>query len=197
MNDGLLRQRRNLLLVSALLWLLRYGKVNFTKMSLGGFDVTFDRPEALYIVIWIAFGYFLYRYYQYFVRYGSHEVADAFKSRMDGLALTWMAKIHKAHPDWDTNTGYPKMLDLLKAGFVVRSQERIMENGQDKGRRPFVVRLSKWAVAGRIVLASLDALFRSTVGTDYLLPFLFALAVLLYCGGSDWRGGIGVLLTAE
>jgi hypothetical protein len=197
MNEGLLRQRRNLILVCAVLWLLRFGEVGLEKMSLAGFDVTFNRPEALYLAIWIAFAYFLYRYYQYFVRYGQQGVSDAFKSRLDHLALVWMARVQKQHEGWETKTGFPKMLDLSKARFVVRSEERIMENGREIGRQPFEVRLNRWAVAARIVLAVLDAVFRSTVGTDYLLPFLLALGVLLYCGSSDWPGGIGLLLSSS
>lgn len=194
MNEGLLRQRRNLILVCTVLWLLRFGEVKLEKMSLAGFDVTFNRPDALYLAIWIAFAYFLYRYYQYFVRFAQQEVLDAFRSRMDNLALVWMARVQKVHPGWETKTGFPRMIDLFKTTFVVRSEERIMEGGKEVGRREFEVRLNRPMVAARITLSIIDAVFRSTVGTDYLLPFLLALGVLLYCGSSDWQGGLGVLL---
>lgn len=109
MNEGLLRQRRNLFTVCVLLWAFKYGQVQFTKMSVAGFDITFNRPEVLYLSLWAAFGYFFYRYYQYFVRHGEHEVTTLFKGKFEQLALDWMAKVHRDHPEWETKTGYPKM----------------------------------------------------------------------------------------
>lgn len=83
---------------------------------------------------------------------------------------------------------------LLKAGFVVRSEERIIQNGQEQGRREFEVRLNRWSVGGRIVASVLEGVFRSTIGTDYLLPFVIALCILLYCGRGDWPGGLAEVL---
>lgn len=193
-NEGLLRQRRNLMTVCILLWLLKYGQVEFSKLSFAGFDVTFNRPEALYLCLWAAFAYFLYRYYQYFVRYGQSEVTSHFKNGLDQSALDWMAKIHRAHPEWDTKIGYPKLGDLFRSRFIVRAEERIMEQGQDKGGRPFEVRLNRWHVLWRLIRVVGEGVLRSTVVTDYLLPFVLALSVLLYCGGGEWQGGFWRLI---
>jgi hypothetical protein len=194
MNEGLLRQRRNLFTVCLLLWALKYGQVQFTKASFAGFDVTFHRPEVLYLALWASYAYFLYRYYQYFVRHGAHEVSTLFEGKFERLALNWMAKVHRQHPEWETKTGYPKMWELVKCGFLVCSEERIMENGQEKGRRSFEVRLNPAVAWTRMFASVLEGTFRSTVGTDYLLPFVIALTVLLYCGRGDWPGSLSEVL---
>lgn len=195
MNEGLLRQRRNLIGICVLLWLLKYGQVEFSKFSFAGFDITFKRPEALYICLWIAFAYFFYRYYQYFVKYAQEELINQYKTAIERLALEWMAQVHKLHPGWETKVGYPKFLELLRGGFVVRSEERLTLTKPEDGTKPFEFRMKKIRVIGRVILVIAESTLRSTVITDYILPVALSLFVIFYCGGGDWPGSLLNALT--
>lgn len=188
MNEGLLRQRRNLFVVCGLFWLLKFGQVEFSKFSFAGFDITFNRPEALYLSLWIAFSYFFYRYYQYFVKFGQAEVIEQYKGALNQLCLSWMSKVHKDHPEWVTNTGYPKFIELIRAKFVVKAEERILVDQVPKGQRNFEVKLNRLRLTVQTLGVLIESTFRSTVVTDYLLPFFFAFFVMLYCGVGDWAG---------
>lgn len=190
MNEGLLRQRRNLFVVCGLFWLLKFGQVEFSKFSFAGFDVTFNRPEALYLSLWIAFSYFLYRYYQYFVRFGQAEVIQQYQGALNQLCLNWMSKVHKDHPEWLTNTGYPKFVELVRMRFVVRAEERILVDRVPKGQQNFEVKLNRFQLLGQTLSALIESTFRSTVITDYLLPFFLAFFVMFYCGSGDWAGSL-------
>jgi hypothetical protein len=83
MSDSLLRQRRNLIITCALLWLLKFGGVSFTKLSLAGFDIEFTRPHVITLSLWIAYTYFFYRYYVYFVADGLHKLDGTFVNAID------------------------------------------------------------------------------------------------------------------
>ncbi len=189
MNEGLLRQRRNLIASCALIWLLKFGKVSFTKMSLAGFDVSFANPEALYLSLWLSFFYFLYRYYQYFVKFGEQELTQQFLGSLERVCAEWMAQVHKDHPEWMTKTGYPNLAQLVRSGFIVNVQD-----GSEIGTRSFVVRISRFSVMVRLLRSVFESTFRSTVVTDYVFPFLLAFFVLIYCGVGEWPGSLLGLL---
>lgn len=195
MNEGLLRQRRNLISICAFLWLLKYGQVEFSKFSFVGFDISFKRPEALYVCLWIAFAYFFYRYYQYFVRYAQDELVAQYKGAIEHLAVQWMAQIHRVHPGWETKVGYPKFIELLRSGFVVRAEERISLTKPQDGTKPFEFKMNRTKVLGSTLLAISESTLRSTVVTDYLLPIALSLFVIFYCGGGDWPGSLLNTLT--
>jgi len=66
MNDPFLRQRRNLFVVSAVLLALCLGGVDLQELSFAGMKFSaFKRPEVFLGGVWVAFGYFAYRYLVY------------------------------------------------------------------------------------------------------------------------------------
>src|SRR6478735_9451210 len=83
MSEGLLRQRRNLLIVCILLWFARYAGVTLNKANFAGFDVEIKNMEAMFTALWLAFAYFLSRYYQYFSSEGPDKVTGAFVKAFD------------------------------------------------------------------------------------------------------------------
>ena len=66
MSEGLRRQRRNVLLLSGVLWFMKYGGLTVTKARLLGIELELQEPSAIYVALWVAWAYFLVRYYQYF-----------------------------------------------------------------------------------------------------------------------------------
>ena len=51
--------------------------------SFAGFDVEFANPDAVILAIWIAFAYFLYRYYQYFSDEGIENLRKVFARALE------------------------------------------------------------------------------------------------------------------
>lgn len=64
-SDGLIRQRRNLVLSSIAFLLVCLGGARIGVVSIGIGTITFDRPSVIYLALWIAELYFLLRYLQY------------------------------------------------------------------------------------------------------------------------------------
>lgn len=188
-TEGLLRQRRNLIITCALLWLMKYGGVTFSKFSLAGFDVTFGNPEALTLSLWIAFVYFLFRYYQYFSSEGVATLTKVLGQALEVKCAPRIRSLVKSEcPDNHDAVGYSYQ-HLKNWQWVYRGQKI---GGDSLGQQVIVgaieLPISKWKLRNGIAAALLDTTFRNSVVTDYLLPFIFAAGIIWYCGANDWRG---------
>lgn len=190
MGEGLLRQRRNLMVTCILLWAMKYGGVTFTKLSLVGFDVEFKNPHALILSIWIAFAYFLYRYYQYFSVEGTANLKNTFRTALELKCEPIISQLVKKQ--------FPNNNDNIRYSYGFLKRDRWIYKGQAIGsydtstgsasNEQFELEISRWQLRKGILSAILDSVFRNSVVTDYLLPFFFAGFILYYCGANDWSG---------
>jgi hypothetical protein len=190
MGEGLLRQRRNLIIACALLWVMKYGGVTFSKFSLAGFDVVFKNPNALILSIWIAFAYFLYRYYQYFSDEGIGKLQRVFSAALEQKCEPIIGHLVKEK--------FPTSNDVVRYSYAFLKINRWIYKGQAKGgydptygsaiNEQFELAISRWKLWKGILPAVIDSVFRNSVVTDYLLPFALACFILYYCGANDWSG---------
>lgn len=192
MDEGFLRQRRNLMIVCCLLFLLSASGAGLEKVGFAGFEMKFSRPAAIFLSLWLAFAYYLYRYYVYFSVTGKAPLVEKF--RESALQLL-QAHVHeaakRAHGD-DTSlqanlnwqTAWAPML-VLQIGHPPKPDEvgqprRVIENFQlhwPRKRRILMV-FRRW----------LSILLNDTVVTDYAFPFFLAVFTLLYASNRDWQG---------
>lgn len=198
MGDGLLRQRRNMITTCVLLWLLKYGDVNFSKLSLAGFDVQFKNPEALILAIWIAFAYFLYRYYQYFSGEGTVKLKKVFEAAFEQKCEPIILNLVKSrHPTNNDALRYSYAF-LKRNGWLYKGQALggpyDPATGTSPGNEQFELTIRRRQLWKGILSAIADSVFRNSVVTDYLLPFALACFILYYCGTDDWKGSFFRLL---
>lgn len=187
MSEGLLRQRRNLIMTCILLWLMKYGGIHLHKMSIAGFDMDIERPEVIVLALWIVFAYFLYRYYQYFASDGQSKLESEFAKSLDARCIPLIqSRILKAHPI-PHNMPDCRYFALKRNGWKINGHEQVLD-GEAYGTRPFELSISRWNLRHGIILAIVESTFRSSVVTDYLLPFALADFVLWYCGSANWSG---------
>jgi hypothetical protein len=180
---------------------MKYGGITFTKISFAGIDIAFKNPDALLTAIWIAFFYFLYRYYLYFVEKGMPK----FKLLTDDLDhkcqknIDDLTKRHKRAFIKNTDQSeYPVITysTLKNAKWVYHfvndesrtgSQGYLMDNSGCTTIKP------RWLLVP-ILSAWLNFFFRRSIITDYVLPFAAAIFIIWYCGSNDWHGSFLRLL---
>lgn len=184
MGEGLLRQRRNLMIASILLWIMKYGGVNFSKISIVGFDLEFKNPNALILSLWIAFGYFLFRYYQYFSDEGVKKLQSVFNEAYESKCKPIIRTL--VEENYPTNTHKNYSYFILKSNSWIYKGAILNEGGRDT--TPFEFPIERWQLWKGIMSAIMDSIFRNSVVTDYILPLLIACTVLYYCGVDDWKG---------
>ncbi len=65
MSEGLLRQRRNFLLCSLILFGFLFLNLKITKISIIGIGISIQNPSNIFFVIVFFWVYFFWRYHQY------------------------------------------------------------------------------------------------------------------------------------
>jgi len=195
MQEGLLRQRRNLFVTSCILWLLKAAEVQVKKYSLAGFDIDVQNPRVLYVALWIAFGYFFYRYYQYFVAEGLPKLTEAFHAALEAKTSRFIrSQVRRVRPDVDPSLKFSfKLVKERKWTYAARMPNKD-PTGVTLSMDAVEVPVRPWSLWPGVLLALAELTFRSSVVTDYLLPFLVGVGVLWYCGQNDWPGGLMSLL---
>ena len=185
------------MITCSLLWLIKYGHVTFSKFSLAGFDVIFNNPDSLILSIWIAFGYFLYRYYQYFSSEGVTSLKKVFTALLEEKCEPKIRSLVIAvHPDSDAAPF--SYVSLKSSNWVYRGKDPIYNNNRViVSSKAFELPISRWKLKKGIAVSVIDFVFRNSVVTDYILPFIFAGWILWYCGANDWNGSFLRLILSD
>lgn len=92
MNNDLLRQRRNLILISGALIIYDFAEISIAKISLLGTDLLVGKPEALFLAAWLLWFYFFLRYYQYLKAESNLGIGSSCKFFFDQYAKENAAK---------------------------------------------------------------------------------------------------------
>ncbi len=77
MTEDLRRQRRNLLVVSGLLWFKKLAGLTVASVSVLGTSFNLDRPDAIAVALWLLWVYAVIRYAQYFWEDGWPRLTQA------------------------------------------------------------------------------------------------------------------------
>src|SRR5688572_4338476 len=84
---GFVRQRRNLNVTSLGLVLLVTAGISLKEISILGNTFELKRPEALPAAFWLAWAYFLVRYYQYLRDLQDSGPRAAYERRLERLII--------------------------------------------------------------------------------------------------------------
>ena len=165
MGTDLIRQRRNLLVISLGLVAVQLAGATFdSKVSIFGEGITFGHPERLLTGAWVSWTYFLLRYFQYL-----HEEPDL------GLRQGMQEWIHLRYGDHSHNASPEK--------FSWQSWWRweiceVHGNPPDDGDWGPAWPKEPRIIALETVRAFTFIAIRTPRFTDYLLPVLVALLPL-------------------
>lgn len=196
MSPDLIRQRRNLMIVSMTIIFLRFGGVTVEKVGAMGIELKISNPAALYVGLWVLFLYFLLRYYQYFMQETNHSFKTEFLSKMDALCFSGLQQIaQRQHPvDIEDLSGTFEFSKLSGSG-IQREGEMVIgrDTMGDSLNGPYAVNvMTFWFQAIR---AAVHVLFNRSAATDYALPFAVAAIALFYGGSGAWPGALRNVLS--
>ncbi|MGE0111660.1 hypothetical protein [Aquabacterium sp.] len=169
MNPDLLRQRRNLILISLALLLSNAASLSIEKISIFGTEISVGNAPNFQACAWVVWFYFLIRYYQYLRQEGDLQIIKTAKSNFDAHSFAYvMRKIDKG---------------ALTGRIIVKCRRfgwnySVMEGGEQpwdgaetetfSGRIP-MARATLWWLDGLTHL-----LVHTPKGTDHVLPFFIA-----------------------
>ena len=185
MNADLLRQRRNLIVVSGVLLIFDFSQVKITKVSVLGTELFIGNAQVLMACAWILWAYFLLRYYQYWCAEPESYVRAAFSERLDHYARSYT----KAKPVQEPT--YGQVYDnykIARVGFAkwtytVQTYD-VSTSGLADGPTH---RLPLWRMVLWWVRASAYVCFQTPHATDHVLPFVLALAAPITAIATAWH----------
>lgn len=189
MSDGLLRQRRNLFISSVILWFMKFGGVTISKASFSGLDFSVTNDFAIYTACWIAFTYFLFRYYQYFAEEGTAQLGKALAAELERYCNPTIQNFVKSlRPDEKDTNFRPGYSHVKQRGWQYHGQTVHLDERGGQHLKNFSIDIPRKILIKDELLAYLEIALRKRVVTDYILPFVVAFAVLAYCGEGSWKG---------
>lgn len=92
MNDDdthgmFIRQRRNLMGISIIVLFVTYSGLQFNKLNILGNEFTISNPRIINYSLWIAFAYWLMRYFQYMHELGGTRIYMTYEQKLLQLTL--------------------------------------------------------------------------------------------------------------
>ena len=194
MSEGLTRQRRNLFVLSAMIWFLNYGGVKIERLGVLGFEFQYiTNLSAIYLSLWLAWGYFVLRYYQYFMQEGVPKLFGDFLEILDELSTPRIKELvlveHPKDIREDCNFQTLRYWGWKYHGQAMTGKNELGEETLENFEMDVPAKLLWREILSSVLIVTLN---RSAV-TDYVLPILLALYVLT-TSFAGWPGGVCELI---
>jgi hypothetical protein len=174
MDADLLRQRRNLIAISAILTVFDFAKVRIAKISILGTELLIGNAEALMICAWTLWAYFLLRYYQYWIAERDECIRDAFKEKLDKYArshtkaISFQDAYGQVFDDYKiSRTSFATWTYTLQGGY---------DPSEGKVKEKFSKNLSTWRLVNWSIKSAVFVCVHTPHATNHILPFGLAFA---------------------
>jgi hypothetical protein len=185
---GFIRQKRSLIIISLILLFYYTAGVEFEKITVSGAQMTIKNHNSIPHFLWTFWGYFFWRYYQYF-NITTEEKRRLSQSFINKLALyaQKMSKkeILKRYDESDFDVIDPINISLSKkgiwhrniriAGWLKGEENLCAANKHNRIMDILVIKLIP-----SMLLAAVHVTFRTPYFTEFLMPFVIGASPLLY-----------------
>ncbi|NWF37461.1 hypothetical protein [Mariprofundus sp. KV] len=172
MGSGLLRQRRNLLIISSALIVFDFAQLTVVKINLLGTELLIGKPEVLMVAAWVLWGYFFLRYYQYMREEKDLKIISTILHRFEGLAVAHTKlKSFNAEIDQENRSYYLKKVGFLRWDYVLNDYNP----GEGKVRDISSKKVSLGHVAVWLLRSVLHVTVMTPRVTEYIAPIVVAI----------------------
>lgn len=184
MSPALLRQRRNLIIVSLIILFMVIAGAKLDKMTFLGIQMTFENPEAIVWFLKFFLIYFLYRYYLYFVQEENHSLKNNFYTYLRKLTWHKLQNIRdELYPGVSGSSGNFNFDSMEKTSVFKRQVKAIIAEDGYGGYIEGTFEINILTFSWDVLKAFIFSVFNRSYVTDYLLPFFIAITALV----SSWN----------
>jgi hypothetical protein len=196
-EDGFVRQRRNLIVVSVVLLFADALAFRFAEINILGNRMELAEPVRVTPILWAVWSYLLLRYWQAFREHGSESFATFVKGYVGRSATDYALDQGQMQLETTPNVSRDgknvpivMVIDLPRRGLQARAQIRYhIQEGEKAAPREMNLPISKLVILWFYVRGSIVATFNRSIVSEKYLPFVFAFAPLAYALYSWWNGG--------
>lgn len=196
LKDSFLRQRRNLFITNGIILFAFYTKVNISQFTFAGITFSgFGNPQVIYLFLWIIFSYFLYRFILFFLEGELTSLTTTWKRIMNSIANKKLEELaRKNSPNFiqESMTGY---YNVKMSSWTLKFQSKVYNDspyGAELENKKLKITYLDLLPAQLYTLLKFSFLTSSI--TNYLLPILLSVYVIIIVGFSSWEGSFIKLL---
>lgn len=188
LSTPLLRQRRNLMIISVLMLFVDMAGAEVKKIVFSGVSITLKEPNVVVLFMFGFLIYFLYRYYLYLSQEVGANFRETYISRLNSLSHSKLQKLkNRAITGLDEYGGDFTFEKMTKDGCWKRDVRTIVNAGtagygQEWGT--FKIDIRQFAVKG--IRALFYTLFKRSYLTDYYLPYFLAVTAIWFNYPTVW-----------
>lgn len=179
------------MIISMLLLIYDFSDAQIAKVSILGTEFIAGNPLVLVGTAWVIWGYFLLRYYQYFICEENNSVLSAFvKARRENAESAAQKTYNTKHPKTEGILRFQThhfgrsifSLDWMTFAYL---RDHSVKKGEEKVDEWTVPKLHALWIS---LLACVHVVFKSTSFTERILPFVLAWSALIVSFGPKlWR----------
>jgi len=187
MNDGFLRQRRNLIISSIFVFFIHFTTIEIDKVSVFGisFDIIKKSNDLLYglYLFWI---YFMIRYMQYFYDYGFHrfigQYSDLYKKNLQKRINKYIC-IKVPNVEGLNINSYSETIKRQGYKYYGKTNQCLSNEYGEKINNEFELEIPKFIYRIEKLKTILEVIFLKSMTTDFILPILLFLGIGIYVIG--------------
>lgn len=192
---SLLRQRRNLIGISFILFFYQSSKISISTINILGNEFPIGDPSRVGYILWIAWAYLLLRYYQHY-RHSSidEQLGYALTTKMtDYVPMAALKKFRKTYDPtkYTSNIPLPHEISMQTVSVVGRDSHEWQlkatmhigntTNGKQSGASSeYPILLGRWVLLMMRIRAYVHVALHTPFATEYHLPFLIALSPIVF-----------------
>ncbi|ELJ8598192.1 TPA: hypothetical protein PMM40_003618, partial [Vibrio cholerae] len=192
MNDGFIRQRRNLYTISGVLLFCFMAQVQISQLSIVGISFSgFKKPEITYMFLWGMWGYFFYRFMVYFIEHELKTFLGIWRREVERYSNVYLRELASSNASGRFLKNQSDYYSMKRNNWVLNYQE---EHLDEQYGTPFVknktVQVLRRSIFKYQVVGVLRLILLTTVVTDYFFPLITGLLVFTYAGFGMWEGSL-------
>ncbi|HAS3528625.1 TPA: hypothetical protein RI817_003580 [Vibrio cholerae] len=192
MNDGFIRQRRNLYTISGVLLFCFMAQVQISQLSIVGISFSgFKKPEITYMFLWGMWGYFFYRFMVYFIEHELKTFLGIWRREVERYSNVYLRELASSNASGRFLKKQSDYYSMKRNNWVLNYQE---EHLDEQYGTPFVknktVQVLRRSIFKYQVVGVLRLILLTTVVTDYFFPLITGLLVFTYAGFGMWEGSL-------
>ncbi|MEN2704804.1 hypothetical protein ABC359_17370 [Vibrio cholerae] len=192
MNDGFIRQRRNLYTISGVLLFCFMAQVQISQLSIVGISFSgFKKPEITYMFLWGMWGYFFYRFMVYFIEHELKTFLGIWRREVERYSNVYLRELASSNASGRFLKNQSDYYSMKRNNWVLNYQE---EHLDEQYGTPFVknktVQVLRRSIFKYQVVGVLRLILLTTVVTDYFFPLNTGLLVFTYAGIGMWEGSL-------
>lgn len=196
-REGFRRQRRNLLIVSLVLLFSETAELTISELNLFGNVVHLANPATITYALWVAYLYWLWRYYTYFHDLSNRNILATYRYRLyelikqigfrklcrDSVVTKRLNQTDVITIDRNTTIANTMLIPRSLTRFEIRVKlygtKASGYSGEIDNIDFFYIKAPMSIIAAHVVAWG-HVFFRTSLVSEYLLPFCIALLPVGY-----------------